>query len=99
MSSPVWFITGTSNGMGLLLSLRALEAGHRVIATVRDPKRSATAVDRISTAGGKVITLDLEEQQESIFTKVRDAEKIYGHIDYLVNNAAYSLLGPLEHFT
>ena len=99
MSSPIWFITGTSNGMGLLLSLRALKAGHRVIATVRDPKRSAAAVQEITNAGGKVIILDLEEPQESIITKVRDAEKIYGHIDYLVNNAAYSLLGPLEHFT
>ena len=99
MSSPVWFITGTSNGLGLLLSLRALKAGHRVIATVRDPKRSAAAVEKISDAGGKVIVLDLEESQESIFKKVQDAEKTYGHIDYLVNNAAYSLLGPLEHFT
>lgn len=98
MTSLVWFITGTSNGMGLLLALRVLKAGHKVIATVRNPKRSAEAVDKITNAGGKVMVLDLEESQESIFAKVRDAEKVYGHIDYLVNNAAYSLLGPLEHF-
>ena len=47
--------------MGLLLSLRALEAGHRVIATVRNPKRLIMAVNRISIAGGKVITLDLKK--------------------------------------
>ncbi|KAL9051726.1 MAG: hypothetical protein Q9162_005828 [Coniocarpon cinnabarinum] len=98
MSSPVWFITGVSNGMGQLLALRVLKAGHRVVGTVRNPQRAAEATHQITSAGGKVITLDLEEPRESIFEKVQAAEKIYGHIDYLVNNAAYSLLGPLESF-
>lgn len=98
MSSPVWFITGTSNGMGKHLALRALKAGQRVIGTVRNPQRSAEAMKEITDAGGKLIVLDLEESQESIFKKIQDAERIYGHIDYLVNNAAYSLLGPLESF-
>ena len=98
MSAPVWFITGISNGMGRLLALRALKAGHRVIGTVRNPERAAETVQQITSAGGKVITLDLEESQASIFHKVQTAEQTYGHIDYLVNNAAYSLLGPLEAF-
>jgi len=99
MSSPVWFITGTSNGMGLSLALRVLKAGHRVVGTVRNPKKSAENMKKVTDAGGKLIVLDLEEPRESIFKKVQEAQKIYGHFDYLINNAAYSLLGPLEHFS
>ncbi|KAL6410037.1 hypothetical protein AUP68_06446 [Ilyonectria robusta] len=98
-SSPVWFITGSSNGFGLLLSLRALEAGHRVISTVRDTTKSAQAVQSIEKAGGKVIQLDMTESKASITQKIQDAEKIFGHIDYLVNNAGYSVLGVIELFT
>ncbi|KAL9084934.1 MAG: hypothetical protein Q9159_004978 [Coniocarpon cinnabarinum] len=97
-NTPVWFITGVSNGMGQLLALRVLKAGHRVVGTVRNPQRAADASHQITSAGGKVITLDLEEPRESIFKKVQAAEQLYGHFDYLVNNAAYSLLGPLESF-
>jgi NAD(P)-dependent dehydrogenase (short-subunit alcohol dehydrogenase family) len=99
MTTPVWLITGCSNGLGLLLSLRVLKAGHKVIATVRDTTRSADAVRQIEEAGGKIITIDLSESKANITKKVQDAENIYGQIDYLVNNAGYSLLGAIELFT
>ncbi|KAK4238039.1 hypothetical protein C8A03DRAFT_33996 [Achaetomium macrosporum] len=95
----VWFITGASNGFGLLLSLRALKAGHNVIATMRNKTKAAQAAKSIEDAGGKVLELDLTEPQASIAKKVQDAEAIYGKIDVLVNNAGYSLLGPIELFT
>lgn len=98
MSPPVWFITGSSNGLGLLLSLRALKAGHQVIGTVRDPKRSADAVRSIEQAGGNVLVFDTTESKESITKKVQEADKTYGPIDFFVNNAGYSALGPLELF-
>ncbi|KAH6952592.1 hypothetical protein DER45DRAFT_508895 [Fusarium avenaceum] len=99
MTTPVWLITGSSNGLGLLLSLRVLEAGHKVIATVRDSNRSADAVRQMEEAGGKIIAIDLSESKANITKKIQDAEKIYGRIDYLVNNAGYSLLGAIELFT
>ncbi|CAG7562467.1 unnamed protein product [Fusarium equiseti] len=99
MTTPVWLITGSSNGFGLLLSLRALKAGHKVIATVRDTTRSADAIGRIEGAGGRIITLDMTESKASITEKIQDAEKAYGRIDYLVNNAGYSCLGAVELFT
>lgn len=96
---PVWLITGSSNGFGLLLALRALKAGHHVIATMRNRGRAAEAVQSIESAGGKVIELDMTESQASIAEKVHNAESFYGKIDYLINNAGYSLLGPVETFT
>ncbi|KAL6695664.1 hypothetical protein J3F84DRAFT_408668 [Trichoderma pleuroticola] len=99
MSPPVWFITGTSHGFGLLLSLRALHAGHKVIGTVRNKQHSADAVRSIEQASGSVVELDMTEPRDSIIEKVQAAEKIYGRIDFLINNAGYSTLGPVEYFT
>ncbi|KAI1465221.1 NAD(P)-binding protein [Daldinia caldariorum] len=99
MSSPVWLITGASNGLGLSFCLRALKAGHKVIGAMRNLTRAAEAVKAIESQGGQVMQLDMTESQSSIKEKVQAAEKIYGKIDVLVNNAGYSLLGPLSEFT
>lgn len=97
--APVWLITGSSNGFGLLLALKALQAGHEVIGTVRSRTKSVDAVAQIEKAGGKIIELDMTESQVAITNKIQDAEKIHGRIDYLVNNAGFSILGPVELFT
>lgn len=92
MSQPVWFITGVSNGFGLLLTLRALKAGHRVVGTLRNKTKHTGAVQQIEAAGGEVIEMDMTESQESIHNKVKSV----GRIDYLVNNAAYAIFCCLE---
>lgn len=99
MSAPLWFITGASNGLGLLLSLRALKAGHRVVASMRSPARSPDAVNSIEKAGGQVFVLDMTESRDDIIEKIKQVEKENGGIDFLVNNAGYSELGAIELFT
>lgn len=99
MSSPVWLITGASSGFGLILVLRALRANHRVIGTVRNKTKSATAVNQIEFHGGCVIQMDATASQEIIVAKTKEAEAIYGRIDILVNNAGYAELGALQYFT
>lgn len=99
MSPPVWLITGVSGGFGLLLSLRALKAGHKVIGTMRNTTRAADAVEAIENAGGKVIEMDMTESQANIKQKIQDAESIHGRIDILVNNAGFAMLGPIAQFT
>jgi NADP-dependent 3-hydroxy acid dehydrogenase YdfG len=37
MEPQVWLITGASSGFGALLAEKALQAGHYVIATARNP--------------------------------------------------------------
>ncbi|KAI2782804.1 putative short-chain dehydrogenase [Daldinia loculata] len=91
----VWFITGASNGFGLLLCLKALKANHRVIGAVRSKAKSGDAVKQIESAGGQVIELDLNESRESITKKV----KAVGQIDYLVNNAGFLVLGAVEQMS
>ncbi|KAK9366569.1 hypothetical protein V1509DRAFT_641538 [Lipomyces kononenkoae] len=92
MSSPVWLITGASNGFGLALCLRVLNAGHRVVGSVRSKTKAATAVQHIEQAGGSVIEMDMTESQASIASKVQ----AIGRIDYLINVAGYSILAPCE---
>ncbi|KAI3318921.1 putative short-chain dehydrogenase [Xylariaceae sp. AK1471] len=95
MSQPLWFITGVSNGFGLLLTLRALKAGHRVVGTLRNKAKHTSAVQQIEAAGGEVVEMDMTESQETIHKKV----KAIGQIDYLINNAGYSIFAALEQLT
>ncbi|KAJ9157949.1 Oxidoreductase yusz [Pleurostoma richardsiae] len=99
MSAPVWLITGVSNGLGRALGLRVLKAGHNVIGTVRSRTKAAEAVNEIESLKGKIIEIDLREPQSSIHQKLKAAESIFGRIDVLVNNAGFSVLGPIEGFT
>ncbi|KAI0397597.1 putative short-chain dehydrogenase [Xylariaceae sp. FL0594] len=96
-TQPVWFITGVSNGFGHLLALRALRAGHRVVGTMRNKagRGRAEAVRRIEDAGGEVLEMDMTESRESIHEKVKSV----GKIDYVVNNAGYSIFCCLEQIT
>ncbi|KAI1271283.1 putative short-chain dehydrogenase [Xylaria sp. FL0933] len=95
MSQPVWFITGVSNGFGLLLTLRALKAGHRVVGTLRNKASRTNVVQQIEAAGGQVLEMDMTESQASIHKKIKSV----GRIDYLINNAGYAIFGALEQFS
>lgn len=95
MSQPTWLITGASSGLGLVLCLRALKAGHKVVGSVRSKTKSAGAVAQIEQAGGSIIELDMVESKEAITKKVQAV----GDIDYLINNAGYSILAACEDIT
>lgn len=95
MSSPVWLITGASNGFGLAMCLHVLRSGHRVIGSVRSKTKAAAAVEQIERAGGLVTELDMTESQASIASKIH----ALGRIDYLINVAGYSILAACEEIT
>lgn len=84
---PVWFITGTSRGIGLeLVRQLAAKAGNTVIATCRNPDR-APALAQI--AGVHVVALDItsEESVRAAFEKTQTILGADGGIEYLINNA------------
>lgn len=94
MKKKIWFITGCSTGFGRCLSEELLKTGHQVIMTARN-------VDSISDLKIKypelshVIKLDVTKNAE-IEIAVNDAINKFGHIDVLVNNAGYGIVGALE---
>ena len=96
--SKVWFITGVSSGFGTEIALKALEAGFTVIGTVRSRQRAAKEVEHIEHQGGKCFELDVTNA-DACWDVFAEAEKVYGRIDVLINNAGMSWLGAVEDFT
>ncbi len=91
VSDKVIWLTGASSGIGealarqlsnkylkLILSARRVEELERV-------KKDCSS----SSAEIKILPLDLEDR-ESLQSKVRDAESLFGSIDILINNAGLS---------
>lgn len=90
----VWFITGSSTGLGRVLAEQVLAAGDCVVATARDPSKISD-LERKYPAAAKAIRLDVTDRTE-VEDAVAQAIAAFGRIDVLVNNAGYGLLAALE---
>lgn len=95
-TSLVWLITGCSSGFGFQLCLVALKAGHKVIATSRNPSKTPGLVQEIEKLGGIWLALDVNCGIAEINQLVEMGSKTYGKIVVLVNNAAIGILGAIE---
>ncbi len=92
--SKAWFITGTSSGIGRVLTEHLLARGDRVTATVR----RADALDDLEARHGdqlRVVVLDVTRTSE-VREAVDQAFAAMGRIDVVVTNAAYGLFGAAE---
>jgi NAD(P)-dependent dehydrogenase (short-subunit alcohol dehydrogenase family) len=95
--SKVWFITGTSTGLGRALAEAVIARGDKLVATVR---KEGSNSDLVSQAPDrvKIITLDVTNSAQ-IQSSIQTAKDALGRIDILVNNAGYGLLGAVEEIT
>ena len=57
MTEKIWFITGTTTGLGREWAIAALDRGDRVAATARNVDRIA---DLVGTYGDRVLPLTLD---------------------------------------
>jgi NAD(P)-dependent dehydrogenase (short-subunit alcohol dehydrogenase family) len=92
--AKTWLITGTSTGLGRLLTERLLERGDRVVATLR----KAGALDDLLMIHPKtlrVLTLDVTDTA-AIRAVVAQAFHWAERIDVVVSNAGYGLFGAAE---
>ncbi|MET8811150.1 SDR family NAD(P)-dependent oxidoreductase [Streptomyces sp. NPDC004549] len=93
----VWFITGSSRGLGRALAVAVLEAGDLVVATARRPEVLAGA---LGEHGDRVLPLALDVTDPAAARDAIDAAlDRFGRIDVLVNNAGYANVSPIETST
>jgi len=96
--SKVAIITGCSSGLGIDLAV-LLSKTHKVYATLRDTSKAKELKEEIKKNGKTenvvIESLDVssDDSVDSFFEKVKKQEKT---IDVLINNAGYSLFGPIE---
>ena len=92
----VWFITGAGRGMGVDLARTALQRGHAVVATGRDPDSVAEAIG----PAAQLLTARLDVTRPDEADKATaTAVKQFGRIDVLVNNAGLSYKGFFEEMS
>lgn len=93
-SDSTWFITGCSTGLGRALAERVLERGYKAVLTARDPK-SLEPLAAKHPGRALALALDVTDaaQRERV---VAEAERTFGGIDALVNNAGYGYVAGIE---
>jgi len=91
MQNQVWLITGSSRGLGRALAEALLAAGHKLVATARNPKQLSPLVERY---GDQVLAVALDVTDErAAAAAIQAAVDSFGRLDVLVNNAAVSHAG------
>ncbi|NQX13412.1 SDR family NAD(P)-dependent oxidoreductase [Microbacteriaceae bacterium VKM Ac-2855] len=92
-NSNVWFVTGAGRGMGVDIAQAALAAGHKVVATGRDPGRVRAAIGEHENL--LAVALDVTDPTAAENAAAAAVEH-FGRIDVLVNNAGNFYAGYFE---
>jgi NAD(P)-dependent dehydrogenase (short-subunit alcohol dehydrogenase family) len=95
--SKVWFVTGSSRGLGRAIVEGALEAGDRVVATARKPEQLD---DLVARYGDRIrpIALDVTDAAQ-VPAAVQAGLDAFGRYDVVVNNAGYGDIAAIEDVT
>jgi NAD(P)-dependent dehydrogenase (short-subunit alcohol dehydrogenase family) len=94
--TKTWLITGASRGFGREFARAALGRGDNVAATARDV--SALQGLREAYPGLLALPLDVTDA-DAVRDRVAEAEKHFGRLDVVVNNAGYGHFGAVEEVT
>jgi NAD(P)-dependent dehydrogenase (short-subunit alcohol dehydrogenase family) len=95
--SKIWFITGSSRGFGRQFVEAAVLRGDKVVATARS---SESLADLVAVHGDAILPLVLDvTDKAAVFTAVEHAQRHFGRLDVVVNNAGYGLFGTVEELS
>ena len=93
-TQKTWFITGASKGFGFEITKAALEAGDKVVATVRN-NGSALYTSLEKDTNLFVVEMDVTKESD-VTAAVEKAIDHFGKLDIVVNNAGYGIVGAIE---
>jgi len=95
--NKIWFVTGSSRGLGRTLVEAILAAGDKVIATARKPEelKDLSAIYGDSIQAVKLDVTSSADVEKAVATAV----EAFGRIDVLINNAGYGFLGAFEEMS
>jgi NAD(P)-dependent dehydrogenase (short-subunit alcohol dehydrogenase family) len=95
--SKVWFVTGSSRGLGRSFVEAALARGDKVAATARNTESLG---ELVAAYGEAVLPLELDvTDKAAVFETVNRAKEQFGRLDVIVNNAGYALIGAIEELS
>lgn len=95
-TKKVWFVTGTSKGLGLSLVKRLLNEGYKVAAT----SRTVESLEKEVGTSANFLPLEVNVTDEkSVSNAIAKTLERFGTIDVVVNNAGYGQLGTLEELS
>lgn len=95
--NKIWFITGSSRGLGRNLTEVVLESGDKVAATARDINQLNDLKEKFQD---QILPLKLDvTNYDEVHQAVNKAVEHFGRIDVLVNNAGFGIIGAAEAYT
>src|SRR5580693_7338964 len=92
--TQVWFVTGSSRGLGRAIVEAGLAAGNKVLATARDTE----SLHDLSERHGdqiKLFALDVTNESAAA-SAVKAAIGAFGSLEVVINNAGYGNLSSVE---
>ena len=94
----VFFLTGSSRGLGRAIAEAVLDAGDQLVATAR---RARSLDDLVARYGDQILPLELDVTDAAARRGRRSprAAERFGRIDVVVNNAGYANLAAVEDIT
>lgn len=94
-------VTGASRGIGACVAKEFGKLGYNVVVCYNKSRKQAEDVaNDIEKNGGKALLVQVDvSNSESVKNMVDQAEKVFGNIDVLVNNAGISISGLLIDMT
>ncbi|MGD0557924.1 MAG: SDR family NAD(P)-dependent oxidoreductase [Streptosporangiaceae bacterium] len=93
----VFFLTGSSRGLGRQIAEAVLAAGHQLVATARQPSSLADLADRY---GSRILPVALDvTDPDAAAAAVAAGIEAFGRLDVVVNNAGYANVAAVEDVT